>query len=225
MLKSGISFDTVLNETKVIAILRHIPNNQLHAVLDALYDGGIRLAEITYDATGKVSDSETAAMIADAVIYTESRMLIGAGTVLKPSQLSLLQNAGGLFAISPHTDMALIAETVQLGLLSIPGAMTVSEAAAAYSAGADYVKLFPASVLGPDFCRQIAAPLPQIPLLAVSGIKPADMAAYLDAGIKGFGIGAGIVNPQLCRMGEAGFAAIRKNAEAYLTAAKREYAE
>ena len=211
-------FADSLRQTRVIAILRGVPADKLLPVLDALRDGGIRLAEITYDASGTVSDRETAEQIASAVRHTKGIMHIGAGTVLTPEQAELTRAAGGTFAISPHTDPSLICAVKTMGLLALPGAMTVSEAVAAYRAGADYVKLFPASSLGPDFVRQIRAPLPQIPLLAVSGISPEQVPAYLRAGVAGFGIGSSIVNARLCR--ENAMETIRQNAEQYIRACR-----
>ncbi len=212
-------FHTTLEGTRLIAILRGVPEEMLPQVLDTLYEGGIRLAEITYDATGAVPAEMTAAMIDAAVCRMEGKMHIGAGTVLLEKQLRLTKDAGGSFIISPHTDAALIARTKELGLVSIPGSMTVSEVVTAHMAGADYIKLFPVSALGSDFLGQIHGPLPHVKLLAVSGVGLADIPMYLDAGAAGFGIGGAIVNRKLCLAGA--FDTIRKNAAAYARACGR----
>lgn len=213
-----LSFTTLLQNTRLIAILRGVPGDRLHKVLDALYEGGIRLAEITYDASGTIPAKETAEQIASAIRYMQDKMLIGAGTVLTAEQLEYTRTAGGTFIISPHTDPQLIRKTKELGLISIPGAMTVSEVVAAHAAGADYVKLFPASSLGPDFVRQVLSPLPHIRLLAVSGVSAKQAPDYLRAGVVGFGIGSSIVNGKLCR--EGAYDTIRTNAEQYVSACK-----
>ncbi len=212
-------FHTTLDNTRLIAILRGVPAETLPQVLDALYEGGVRLAEITYDATGEVPAEETAAMIEAAAIRMEGKMHIGAGTVLEEKQLSLTKDAGGSFIISPHTDAGLISRTKELGLISIPGAMTVSEVVTAHKAGADYIKLFPVSTLGPDFIGQVHGPLPHVKLLAVSGVGLVDIPMYLDAGAAGFGIGGAIVNRKLCLAGD--FDTIRENAAAYAKACGR----
>lgn len=214
-----LDFHQLLNQTKIIAILRGVPSDMLCPVLDALYDGGIRLAEITYDQTDEVPDEGTASDIGRAVIHTEGRMLIGAGTVLKPEQVIMTQAVGGRFIISPDTNEAVIRATKENGLVSLPGAMTVTEVCQAVSAGADYVKLFPANILGPAFVKAILAPLRNAKLLAVSGVTPANIPEYLDAGCMGFGIGTSIVNTALCTSGRLDL--ITQNAKNYIEAAKR----
>ncbi len=205
-----------MERCRLIAILRRVPEEMLDDVLDALYDGGVRLAEIPFDAAGTVSDEETAARIGRAAARMEGKMHIGSGTVLNAGQLRLTRAAGGTFAVSPHTDPKLIEATKEMGLMSVPGAMTPSEIVAAHSAGADYVKLFPASVPGPDFIRQVRGPLPHIRLLAVSGVSVEDVPVYLAAGASGFGIGSAIVSEKLCLAGD--LAGIRARAAAYAEA-------
>ncbi len=212
-------FHTTLAATRLIAILRGIPAEVLPMVMDALYDGGIRLAEITYDATGATPDTVTAAMIEKANAQMTGKMHIGAGTVLCEEKVHLTKSAGGSFIISPHTDTALIRRTKELDLYAIPGAMTVSEIVSAHKAGADYIKVFPAATLGPDFLPQVHGPLPHVKLLAVSGVALADVPTYLDAGAAGFGIGGAIVNRKLCL--DKAFDRIRENAAAYSQACGR----
>jgi len=187
-------FNKLFNETKVVAILRGVPSEKLTKVLDALYEGGIRLAEITYDSTGETPADMTAADIGKAVKYTEGRMLIGAGTVLNEEQVKLTAAAGGRFIISPDTNPEIIKATKNAGLLSLPGAMTVTEVCSALAAGADFVKLFPANVLGPSFVKAVLAPMKGAKLIAVSGVSPENIPEYLKAGCVGFGIGSNIVS-------------------------------
>jgi len=205
-------FDRI-EKYRLIVIMRGIPKDKLNRVLDILYESGVRLAEITFDASGKVSDEETAAMIRQAVLHTEGRMSIGAGTVLMENQIMLTKQAGGRFIISPHTDLSLIRRTKQEGLVSIPGVMTVSEMAAASAAGADFVKIFPAGVLGPDFIRQVKAPLPHIKVLAVGGVFTEDIPKWQAVATDGFGIGSAIVNAALCC--DEKMTQIRTNAEKF----------
>ena len=179
---------------KCIVILRGIDTQDLAETIEALYEGGIRLVEITFDQTGRVSDTETARNIAWAVGRYAGRMTIGGGTVLTKAQLTLLCDAGGAFAISPHTEESLIAEARTAGLVSIPGAMSVTEIEKAYHAGADYVKVFPAGALGPSFFHALQGPLPHRKLLAVGGITPADVPAYRASGAFGFAVGSAVAN-------------------------------
>lgn len=212
------NFEELFNETKIIAILRGVPSDILTDVLDALYKGGVRLAEITYDRTGATPDSAIADNIARAVKYTDSKMLIGAGTVLTCEQVALTREAGGRFIISPDTCPEVISATKENGLLSLPGAMTISEVCTALRSGADYVKLFPADVLGTGFIKALLAPLRGTKIIAVSGVTPENIPEYLGAGCVGVGIGSGIVNTALCKARD--FDGIEKRAREYIEACK-----
>ena len=213
-----LNFEELFNETKIIAILRGIPSDKLIPTLDALYEGGVRLAEITYDNTDTVPDEGTASDIGRAVMHTEGRMLIGAGTVLRQNQVTMTAAVGGRFIISPDTNPAIIEATKNAGLLSLPGAMTVTEVCSAVAAGADYVKLFPVNVLGPSFVKAILAPLRNAKLIAVGGITPENIPEYLKAGCIGFGIGTNIANSKLASEGK--FDVIAENARKFIEACK-----
>ena len=177
---------------KIIAILRGIPADKLADTAEALYRGGIRLLEVTYSADGSVSDEETADRIRALVERFDGRMYIGAGTVLTERQVELTKQAGGSFIISPNTDKDVIQATKRCGLISMPGALTPSEVVSAHRYGADFVKLFPVSDMGSSYVKAVKAPLSHIKLLAVGGIDPSNMAAYLQAGACGFGIASSL---------------------------------
>ena len=150
-------------------------------------------------------------------------MQIGAGTVLKTSQIALTREAGGKFIISPDTNPALIERTVALGMVSIPGALTPTEAQTAHRAGADFVKLFPITSLGAAYVKAIRAPLSHIRFLAVGGVDEHNMADYLRAGICGFGIGSNIVDRKKIESGDfAGVTALAKDFVDALDRAKKD---
>ena len=182
---------------KIIAILRGISKDKLIKTAEALYDGGIRMLEITFSADGSVSDDDTVEGIAMLCKHFEGRMYIGAGTVLKTSQVFKTAEAGGRFIISPNTDKAVIEETVRLGLVSMPGALTPTEVVTAHNYGADFVKLFPVSNMGPDYVKAVKAPLSHVKLLAVGGVDENNMKDYLKAGAQGFGLGSNLVDKKL----------------------------
>lgn len=192
---------SAVEREKVIVIVRGVAKEKLIPLADAMYDGGIRLLEITYDATGKTSDEETAENIAMLAKEFEGRMLIGAGTVLKESQVELTAKAGGKFIISPDTNKAVIERTRALGLVSMPGALTPTEIADAHRYGADFVKLFPVSTFGTEYVKAVKAPLSHIKLLAVGGVDENNIKDYAKAGACGFGIGSNIVNKKLIEEG------------------------
>lgn len=208
----------IMSERRLLVVLRGIPSDSLCDVLDALYDGGIRLAEITFDTAGNTSDKETAEMIARAAKHAEGKIVIGAGTVTQTEQLKLAYYSGAKFIVSPNTDTHIIEQTKLLDLVSIPGAMTPSEIFSAINAGADYVKLFPIYNLGPQFVKYVLSPLNNAKLLAVAGSNLDNIPEYLEAGCAGFGIGTNIVNKKLCEEGR--FDLIRENAKKYADACK-----
>jgi len=186
-----------IEKNKIIVIVRGVEKEKLIPLGEAMYDGGIRLLEVTYDATGKVSTSETAERINMLAEHFKGRMLIGAGTVLSIEQVEATKKAGGAFIISPNTDEGVIGKTVELDMVSMPGALTPTEAVNAHNAGADFVKLFPAGDLGAGYVKAIKAPLSHIKFTAVGGINDTNMKDYIKAGASGFGVGTNIVDKKL----------------------------
>ncbi len=183
---------------KIIAIVRNVQKDKLIPLCEALYAGGIRLVECTYDASGKASDEQIASNIETLSRHFEGKMTVGAGTVLTEEQVELTAKAGGTFIISPDTNTEVIKKTKELGLISIPGALTPSEIALANRAGADFVKIFPVNAVGGiDYIKAVSAPLSNIRFLAVGGVNENNVSAFLKAGFCGVGIGNGIVNTQM----------------------------
>lgn len=186
-----------IEEEKIVVIIRGIESCKLIQVGEAMYDSGIRFLEITYSADKKVSDETTASNIKMMAEHFKGRMHIGAGTVLTTKQVYLTKEAKGEFIISPDTNPAVIQLTKELGMISMPGALTPTEIQQAHLAGADFVKLFPVTALGASYLKSITAPLSHIKLIAVGGITPDNISEYLNAGICGFGIGSNIIDKEL----------------------------
>lgn len=193
--------NTIENE-KIIVIVRGIEKNKLLPLTEAMYNGGIRLLEVTYSADGKISDEQTAENIKMLAEHFNGKMYIGAGTVLTEKQVELTKNAGGTFIISPDTYSDVIRRTNELEMVSIPGALTPTDIQNAHRLGADFVKLFPVTSLGLPYIKAIKAPLSHIKFLAVGGIDENNIEEYLKAGVKGFGIGSNIVNKNIIENGE-----------------------
>lgn len=202
-----------IEQYKIIAILRGIPEDKLIPTVQALYDGGIRLVEITYCADGKISDEKTADAIRRLAEHFQDKLFVGAGTVLTPKQVLLTAKSGGRFIISPDTNKTVIEETNAQDLVSIPGALTPTEILTAKHYGADYVKLFPATSLGCEYIKAITAPLNHIKLLAVGGIDTDNIRDYIKAGVIGFGIGSNIADKKLIEKGD--YAALTALARKY----------
>lgn len=187
---------------KVIAIVRGAAPKQCMRVAQALYDGGIRMMEITYDQSNPEGWPATAEAIGAVAKAFAGKLLVGAGTVTTPLLVEMTAKAGGLFIISPDTDAAVIEKTRQLGLVSMPGAMTATEAKQAYNAGADFVKLFPAGDLGPGYLKALKAPLSHIPFLAVGGVSDKNAKDFIKAGAVGVGIGGNLANKEWIATGQ-----------------------
>lgn len=182
-----------LTDHKIIAIVRGI-HTGLPRLAQALYDGGIRAMEFTFDPARPESWAATATDIQTIGASMAGKMAIGAGTVTGTELVRIAFEAGARFIISPDTNAGVICATKELGMASIPGAMTPTEIETAYLAGADFVKVFPAGVLGPAYIKAIRGPLGHIPLMAVGGVSEKNISAFLEAGCVGAGIGGNLVN-------------------------------
>ena len=148
-----MSFEKYSKECPVVAILRGITPPEMLQVCEVLYDAGIRLLEVPLNSP----DACASIKLAADKYHADGKMLIGAGTVLSVEDVRNVAAAGGKFIISPDTNSEVIAETTRLGLISIPGFFTPTEAFAALRAGADYLKLFPAGVNGTGYIKDIKA--------------------------------------------------------------------
>ena len=207
-----------IEKEKIIVIVRGVEKEKLIPLAEAMYLGGIRLLEVTYSANGKVSDEETAENIGILAKHFEGRMYIGAGTVLTEKQVELTAKVGGKFIISPDTCPEVIRKTRELGLVSMPGALTPSEMQIAHRNGADFVKLFPITNLGASYVKAVKAPLSHLKILAVGGVNENNIAEYLKAGINGFGLGSNIVDKK--KIAENDWAGITNLAKKYVSLVK-----
>ena len=176
-------FAKLLKQCPAVAILRGITPPETPAICDALYSAGVTLLEIP------LNSPEPLDSIAAAVKHCGERQMVGAGTVLTVEDVRNVHAAGGKFIISPNTDPAVIAETKKLGLLSIPGFFTASEAFTALHAGADYLKLFPAD-LGPGYVKALKAVI-KAPIFAVGGVNAGNVPDFMKL-CCGVGIGSAI---------------------------------
>ena len=178
----------VIRETKVISILRGVGAEQLHGVMDALYDGGVRCVEIALNSDGALK------MIDKAKKDYGGRMLIGAGTVLDGAGARLAIEAGADFALSPTLSFEFIKMCLTYNVLAVPGVFMLIEVLSAWQAGARLIKVFPAGSVGPSYIKGMKGPLPQLELLPVGGVTAENAADYIRAGAAAVGIGSCLVN-------------------------------
>lgn len=191
----------ILDE-KIIAIIRGINPEQAVLSAHALCEGGISLVEVTFNQAKPESFGETADAIRGIKERLGDRVLVGAGTVTSVELVELAAQAGASYIISPDTDAAVIRRTRELGLVSLPGAYTPTEAKQAHNAGADFVKLFPCIGDAQAYLKAIRAPLSHIRFLAVGGVTADNAKSFLQAGAVGLGVGSSLVNPKWAAAGE-----------------------
>ena len=182
---------------KIVVIMRGMTTEQLINTVAAMEKGGIRLVEVTFDQSKRISDKETAENIRILTKTFEGRVLVGAGTVMSVEQVELAHRAGAKFIISPDCFEDVIKKTVELGMVSMPGVFTPTEAASAHRAGADFVKLFPNSEVSISYLKCLTVPLSHIRFLAVGGVNADNVKDYLEAGACGVGVATSIVNKKL----------------------------
>ena len=180
------TLSTILGN-KVIAIIRGAEPADVLKISEALYEGGVQCVEIT------LNSADALRLIESLASRLEGEITVGAGTVLNATSVHDAVSAGAKFIISPMLDFDVIHKTKDLGAVSIPGAYTPTEIFAAFSNGADLVKVFPSSA-GPSFIREVLAPFPYIPLMPTGGINLTNIGDFKKAGAVAFGIGKSLVD-------------------------------
>lgn len=197
-----MSFLDCVQQRKIIAIVRGLNPKYIIRLGHALAEGGITMMEVTYNQKAPESWTDTASAINAAETELGESMLIGAGTVINPEQVRLTYNAGGHYLVTPTVQTEIIRMGKALGMGVFPGAFTPSEILEAWNAGADAVKVFPASNLGPTYIRALHSPLNHIPFLAVGGIHEENASEYIKAGCIGLGVSGHLVNKEWIENGE-----------------------
>ena len=171
-----------VQQRKIVAIVRGLPPEYMVRLGHALEDGGIGLMEVTYNQSAPETWKDTANAIEAVEKEFGDRLLVGAGTVIRPEQVAMTYQAGGHYLVTPTTQPEIIRMGKALGMGLFPGAFSPSEILAAWEAGADAVKVFPASSVGPGYIKAIRGPLSQIPLMAVGGVNEKNAADFMKAG-------------------------------------------
>ncbi|HZG85365.1 bifunctional 4-hydroxy-2-oxoglutarate aldolase/2-dehydro-3-deoxy-phosphogluconate aldolase [Paenibacillus sp.] len=181
---------TRIMEHGIVAVIRGVPAERVPDVARALRNGGVRTLEVTAGTPGAM------ALIERLAAELGGDVLVGAGTVLDAETARAAILSGARFIFSPTVHAPTIAAAKRYGVVSIPGAMTPTEIVSAYERGADLIKVFPASVLGPRFFSDVRGPLPHIPLMPTGGVDASNLAAYVQAGAAAFGVGGSLLPPK-----------------------------
>ena len=182
-------FQAHMDSLPLVAILRGLKPKEALAVGQAFVNAGFHILEVPLNSP----DPLLSIQILSAAF---PNALVGAGTVTTAQQVRDIKAAGGQLIISPHLDDNVVCEAVNLGLVSLPGVATPSEAFRALALGANGLKLFPAEMISPAVVKSMRAVLPkEVKLIPVGGIGLHNMADYRQSGASGFGIGSALFAP------------------------------
>jgi 2-dehydro-3-deoxyphosphogluconate aldolase/(4S)-4-hydroxy-2-oxoglutarate aldolase len=174
----------------LVAVVRAPDPTHLVEVIRALADGGVTVAEVTFTVPNAIE------VIRQAKKELGDRVMLGAGTILDPETARAAFLAGAEFLVSPTLNLDVIRMARRYDKLVFPGAFTPTEILAAWEAGADVVKVFPAEVVGPAFFKAMRGPLPQVKLMPTGGVDLNTAGDFLRAGAVCLGVGSQLVDPK-----------------------------
>lgn len=201
------SFFSKIQEIRIIAVIRGPSAELTVQMVDALVKGGIRGIEITYSTPN-----------AEEVVKTLDRqfgdeIVLGMGTLTRPQQAQSAKAAGARFLVSPICNPELIGAMVDSGLLTMVGSLSPTEVELAYRLGADVVKVFPGSLVGPTYIKALKGPFPNIPLMPTGGVSIDNVSAWFAAGVIAVGAGSELCPAEFAKAGR--FAEITQRAREF----------
>lgn len=202
----------LIRETGIIAIMRAQSSSQLITAADAIKAGGVRVIEVTMTTPGALD------VIAAASRKYGSEVLFGAGSVLDAETARAAILAGAGFIVAPTLNLDVIALCNRYSVPVMPGCYTPTEALTAWEAGADMIKLFPASFGGPGLIKAIRAPLPQLEIVPVGGVDLDTAANFIQAGAAALGVGSSLISQKLLDSGD--MEALTERAKAFIQVVK-----
>lgn len=196
-------------EIGIIPVVRASSAREAHLAAEAVRKGGIPIVEITMTVPGAVD------VIRELAKSAGNDVLIGAGTVLNPADAQRCLDAGAQFLVSPGFNEPTVALAVRENILMMAGALTPTEIMAAWSAGSDFVKVFPCGqVGGAKYIKALKAPLPQVPLVPTGGVNLSTAAEFIEAGSAALGIGGELCQAEALKCGNTEL--IAENARKFL---------
>lgn len=202
-----------IERERIVAVVRSQDSSELISVIEALAEGGVCCAEVTFTVPNALE------VIREARAALGDRVVLGAGTVLDTETARAAILAGAQFLVAPTLNCDVIRLAHRYDIAVMPGAFTPTEILAAWEAGADVVKVFPADVGGPAYLKAIRGPLPQIKLMPTGGVDLSTARAFLDAGAVCLGVGGSLVDARL--IADRNFKVLRERAAQYVDAVRR----
>jgi 2-dehydro-3-deoxyphosphogluconate aldolase/(4S)-4-hydroxy-2-oxoglutarate aldolase len=183
--------EELFSRVPIVGIVRGCPFEELHSILPIYVEAGLTTIEITMNTVG------AEAMISHAIKHYAGKLNIGAGTVCTPDELKRALAAGAQFIVTPVINETIIKTCVGKGIPIFPGAFTPTEIYNAWALGATMVKVFPTTFLGPDYIKDVKAPLNHIKLIPTGGVKLDNILSFKKAGADGYGIGSHLFDKAL----------------------------
>lgn len=202
-----------LSDTGVVAVIRAKSDTQLLDIAKALMEGGVVGIEVTMTTPNAIRG------INKLVETLGDQIVAGVGTCLEPATAAEAIHAGAAFVVSPVFNPAVVDVTRRLGRVSIPGAFTPTEILTAWSAGADVVKVFPATALGPTYFKDLLAPMPFLKLTPTGGVDLKTIPDFIKAGAVCVGAGSALVSKD--DLANSNWAHISETAKAFTAAVQK----
>ncbi len=193
-----------------MAVIRLQEPSKLRAVIDALAAGGVRALEITMTVPGAID------LIRAVAPALPKEFIIGAGTILDPETARLAILAGARYVVSPVFNPAILTLCHRYDIAAMPGCFSPTEILAAWEAGADIDKVFPATAVGPGYFKDIHGPLPQVRLMPTGGVTLENTGEWIKAGATAVGVGTALVERQAVDAGD--YAAVTAKAARFVEA-------
>jgi 2-dehydro-3-deoxyphosphogluconate aldolase/(4S)-4-hydroxy-2-oxoglutarate aldolase len=172
----------------VVAVIRMKDPAKLRAVFDALAEGGVRAIEVTMTVPGAVE------LIAQLARSLPDGVLLGAGTVIDARTAHAVVDAGARFIVSPVFRRDVVSVCLERGIAAAPGCFSPTEILDAYEMGADIIKVFPATALGPQYIKDLRAPMPQLKLMPTGGVSLDNAGDWIRAGAVAVGVGSSLLD-------------------------------
>lgn len=200
---------SIIEKHKAVAVVRIPDPNLYEEVAEAMYEGGIRVSEITMTVPGAVS------LIKKAAANNPDDAILGVGSVTNAEMTQKAVEAGAQFVVSPIMKKEIIDKANELDVPVLPGAFTPTEIQQAWDWGADIIKVFPANIVGMNFFKAVKAPLPHLKLMPTGGVSLTNGGEWIKAGACAVGVGSALLDKEAIKRGD--FKTIKNNAEILLS--------
>ncbi|MBN1809782.1 MAG: bifunctional 4-hydroxy-2-oxoglutarate aldolase/2-dehydro-3-deoxy-phosphogluconate aldolase [Planctomycetes bacterium] len=197
-----------IHDLGIVLVVRADDPAKVKPGVEAMVKGGVKAIEVTFTVANAVD------VIADLAAHFKDEIVLGAGTVLNPTNAAAAISAGAGFVVSPNTDTEVIKIAKAMGAAAMPGALSPTEVITAWNAGADVVKIFPGSAVGPSYLKALHGPFPDVRLMPTGGVSLDNIPDWLGAGAFALGAGSNLFDKKMVAGGD--WAGLESRARAYV---------